>query len=137
GVFVFAELLELGNIQELAKHETHSKSFVLLELFAYKMYEDYMQNPTAYPSLNATQTTKLNHLSLITLASSRRILPYANLLRLLDTPFVRELEDLVIDAIYLDVLRGRLDQKKEQVEVEYTMGRNLAPGEVGSVLAEL
>ncbi|KAJ6557795.1 hypothetical protein B0H19DRAFT_1290916 [Mycena capillaripes] len=141
GVFVFAELLELGNIQEtttqLAKHETHSNSFALLELFAYKTYEDYMQNPTAYPPLNAAQTTKLKHLSLVTLASSRRILPYADLLRLLDTPSVRELEDLVIDAIYLDVLRGRLDQKKEQVEVEYTMGRDLAPGEVGSVLAAL
>jgi COP9 signalosome complex subunit 7 len=52
-------------------------------------------------------------------------------------PTVRELEDLIIDAIYLDILRGRLDQKQEQLEVEYTMGRDLAPGAVDAVLAAL
>lgn len=52
-------------------------------------------------------------------------------------PTVRELEDLIIDAIYLDVLRGKLDQKEEQFEVEYTMGRDLEPGKLESVLAAL
>jgi hypothetical protein len=87
--------------------------------------------------LNAAQTTKLKHLSIVTLASHRRILPYTSLLRSLDMPTVRELEDLIIDAIYLDVLRGRLDQKQAQLEVEYTMGRDLAPGAVEAVLAAL
>ncbi|KAJ6487588.1 hypothetical protein C8R45DRAFT_1213667 [Mycena sanguinolenta] len=137
GVFVFAELLELPNIQELKTHETHSKSFALLELFAYRTYEDYMQNKEAFPPLNAAQTTKLKHLSIVSLASQRRILPYADLLRALDMPNVRELEDLIIDAIYLDVLRGRLDQKQAQLEVEYTMGRDLAPGAIDTVLAAL
>ncbi|KAJ7111245.1 hypothetical protein C8R44DRAFT_833286 [Mycena epipterygia] len=137
GVFVFAELLELSNIQELSKSETHAKSFALLQLFAYRTYEDYMQNKDAYPSLNAAQTTKLKHLSIVTLASERRILPYTDLLRALDMPTVRELEDLIIDAIYLDILRGKLDQKQAQLEVEYTMGRDLAPGAVDAVLAAL
>ncbi|KAJ7665867.1 hypothetical protein DFH06DRAFT_1185246 [Mycena polygramma] len=137
GVFVFAELLELANIQELAKSDTHAKSLALLELFAYRTYEDYMQNPSAFPPLNAAQTIKLKHLSIVSLAAERRILPYAGLLRALDMPTVRELEDLIIDAIYLDVLRGRLDQKQEQLEVEYTMGRDLAPGAVDAVLAAL
>ena len=35
---------------------------------------------------------------------------------------VRDLEDLIIDAIYLDILCGKLDQKDSQLEVEYTMG---------------
>lgn len=52
-------------------------------------------------------------------------------------PTVRELEDLVIDAIYMDMLRGKLDQKEEQLEVEYTMGRDLEPGRLESVLAAL
>lgn len=52
-------------------------------------------------------------------------------------PSVRELEDLIIDAIYLDVLRGKLDQKESQLEIEYTMGRDLAPGKLESVLAAL
>ncbi|KAJ7202135.1 hypothetical protein GGX14DRAFT_463933 [Mycena pura] len=137
GVFVFAELLELSNIQELKNSETHAKSFALLELFAYRAYEDYMQNKDAFPPLNAAQTTKLKHLSIVTLASRRRILPYVDLLRALDMPTVRELEDLIIDAMYLDVLHGRLDQKQAQLEVEYTMGRDLAPGATDALLAML
>ncbi|KAJ6501785.1 hypothetical protein DFH09DRAFT_1001301 [Mycena vulgaris] len=137
GVFVFAELLELNNIQELGKSETHAKSLALLELFAYRTFGDYMQNKDAFPPLNAAQTTKLKHLSIVSLASERRVLPYTDLLRALDMPTVRELEDLIIDAIYLDILRGKLDQKQAQLEVEYTMGRDLAPGGVDAVLAAL
>ncbi|KAF7303581.1 PCI domain-containing protein [Mycena indigotica] len=137
GVFVFSELLELPNIQELKTNETHAKSFALLELFAYRTYEDYMKNKDAFPPLNTAQTIKLKHLSIVSLASERRILPYSDLLRALDMPTIRELEDLIIDAIYLDVLRGRLDQKQSQLEVEYTMGRDLAPGAVDSILAAL
>ncbi|KAJ7457677.1 hypothetical protein B0H11DRAFT_209238 [Mycena galericulata] len=137
GVFVFAELLELSNIQELSKNETHAKSFALLELFAYRTYEDYMQNKDAFPPLNASQTTKLKHLSIVTLASERRILPYGGLLRALDMPTVRDLEDLIIDAIYLDILRGKLDQKHSQLEVEYTMGRDLPASAIPFLLSAL
>ena len=55
----------------------------------------------------------------------------------LETPTIRELEDLIIDAIYLDILRGKLDQKEEQLEVEYTMGRDLEPERLGELLAAL
>lgn len=52
-------------------------------------------------------------------------------------PSIRELEDLIIDAIYLDILRGKLDQKEEQLEVEYTMGRDLELGKLETVLEAL
>lgn len=52
-------------------------------------------------------------------------------------PNIRELEDLIIDAIYLDVLRGKLDQSKELFEVEYTMGRDLEPGKLENILVAL
>jgi COP9 signalosome complex subunit 7 len=52
-------------------------------------------------------------------------------------PTIRDLEDLIIDAIYLDILRGKLDQKEQQLEVEYTMGRDLEPGKIEEVLAAL
>lgn len=52
-------------------------------------------------------------------------------------PTIRDLEDLIIDAIYLDILRGKLDQKEQQLEIEYTMGRDLEPGKVESVLSAL
>jgi len=137
GVFVFSELLEIPNIQELAKSEQHAQFYSLLQLFSYKTYEDYIQHKDTLPPLNPAQTTKLKHLSIVSLASEQRILSYPRLMQSLDMPSIRELEDLIIDAIYLDILRGKLDQKEEQLEVEYTMGRDLEPGKIEAVLAAL
>ncbi|KAI0761663.1 hypothetical protein BD413DRAFT_485635 [Trametes elegans] len=137
GVFVFGELLEQPNIQELASNEQHSRFYSLLQLFAYKTYADYIQHKDSLPPLNEAQTIKLKQLSLVSLAQDSRILPYNELLRVLDMPTVRELEDLIIDAIYLDIVRGKLDQKEGQFEVEYTMGRDLEPGKLEQLLLSL
>ena len=59
------------------------------------------------------------------------------LLEELQVATIRELEDLIIDAIYLDVLRGKLDQKEQQLEIEYTMGRDLEPGKLEKLLEAL
>lgn len=66
-----------------------------------------------------------------------QILPYSLLLEELQVATIRELEDLIIDAIYLDVLRGKLDQKEQQLEIEYTMGRDLEPGKLENLLEAL
>jgi len=137
GVFIFSELLELPNIQELANNEQHKKSYALLQLFAYKTYSDYLQYKDELTPLNQNQIVKLKHLTIVSLAADRRILPYPELLKTLEVSSVRELEDLIIDAIYLDLLRGKLDQKEEQLEVSYTMGRDLEPGKLEQVLAAL
>ena len=68
---------------------------------------------------------------------SAQILPYAQLLKALDIATLRELEDLIIDAIYQDIISGKLDQKEQQFEVEYVMGRDLGPGKVESLLNSL
>ncbi|KIY65822.1 hypothetical protein CYLTODRAFT_424018 [Cylindrobasidium torrendii FP15055 ss-10] len=136
GVFVFSELLDLPNIQELGSGD-HAKALSLLQLFAYKTYRDYVAHKDQLPTLNAAQITKLKHLTIVSLATEKRILPYSELLVALDMTNVRELEDLIIDAIYLDMLRGRLDQKESQLEVEYTMGRDLEPGKLEATLAAL
>lgn len=137
GVFVFSELLELPNIQELATNEQLAKFYTLLELFAYRTYTDYLQHKDSLPPLNQAQITKLKHLTLISLAMDRRVLPYAQLLQTLQMPTIRDLEDLIIDAIYQDVIRGKLDQKGQQFDVEYTMGRDVEPGKIESLLVAL
>lgn len=137
GVFVFAELLELPNIQELAKNEQHASFFSLLQVFSYQTYKDYLVNKDSLPQLNQAQIIKLKYLSIVSLAANRRILPYSLLLQELQMPTIRDLEDLIIDAIYLDILRGKLDQKEQQLEIEYTMGRDLEPGKAEAVLAAL
>lgn len=67
----------------------------------------------------------------------QQTLSYSLLLPMLQIGSIRELEDLIIDAIYLDVLKGKLDQKNEQFEVEYTMGRDLEPGRIDKLLVSL
>lgn len=68
---------------------------------------------------------------------SPQVLPYAQLLQTLQMPTIRDLEDLIIDAIYQDVIRGKLDQKGQQFDVEYTMGRDVEPGKIESLLVAL
>ncbi|KAH9891145.1 hypothetical protein C8Q73DRAFT_703050 [Cubamyces lactineus] len=122
---------------QLAGNEQHSRFYSLLQLFAYRTYADYIQHKDSLPPLNDAQIVKLKQLSLVSLAQDSRILPYDTLLRVLDMPTVRDLEDLIIDAIYLDIVRGKLDQKESQFEVEYTMGRDLEPGKLEQLLASL
>ena len=52
------------------------------------------------------------------LASEKKHIDYATLLKELDLSDVRELEDLIIDVIYADIIRGKLDQKNKQVREE-------------------
>ncbi|KIN99058.1 hypothetical protein M404DRAFT_1005027 [Pisolithus tinctorius Marx 270] len=137
GIFVFAELLDMPNIQELSMSEQYAPYISLLQLFSYRTYRYYLENKNAFPPLNAAQITKLKYLSIVSLATERRILPYSLLLEELQMPTIRELEDLIIDAIYLDILRGKFDQKEQQLEIEYTMGRDLEPGQLEKVLAAL
>jgi COP9 signalosome complex subunit 7 len=137
GVYVFGELLELPNIQELANSEQHASHYSLLQLFAYKTFPDYIQFKDSLPSLNDAQITKLKHLTLVSLAMEKRILPYQQLLEVLQISTIRELEDLIIDAIYMEVVRGKLNQKEQQFEVEYTIGRDVEAGKVETLLLAL
>jgi len=136
-VFVFAELLELPNIQELATSEQHAPFLSLLQLFSYRTFRDYLEHKNSLPQLNPAQITKLKYLTIVSLAEERHILPYSLLLEELQIESIRELEDLIIDAIYLDILRGKLDQKEQQLEIEYTMGRDLEPGKLEKLLEAL
>lgn len=137
GVYFFAELLDAPNIKQLASSEQHQAYYALLETFAYKTYMDYLQQKVALPDLSPTQITKLKHLSLLSYAMQQRVLPYSFLQTHLEIPTIRLLEDLIIDAIYLDIIRGKLDQNEQQFEVEYTIGRDVPPESVTEILSSL
>lgn len=42
-------------------------------------------------------------------------------------------QDLIIEAIYADIIHGKLDQKNKQVEVEYALGRDIKPETIGKI----
>ncbi|KAH0606670.1 uncharacterized protein H6S33_003504 [Morchella sextelata] len=138
GVFVFSELLEMPNIQALAGNADGAKYLDLLKIFAYGSYSDYKANATALPPLNPAQLHKLRQLSLITLASQGPShLTYASLLRTLDLPSTRSLEDLVISSIYASLLSAKLDTQSALVEVSSTAGRDVAPAEIPAMMRTL
>lgn len=50
---------------------------------------------------------------------------------------LRELEDLIIDVIYADIVRGKLDQKNSRLEVDYTIGRDIKPTDIDIIIQVL
>lgn len=47
---------------------------------------------------------------------------------------VRELEDLIIEAFYANIIRGKLDQLNNQLEIENAIGRDVTDEQVDDIL---
>lgn len=109
-IYVFGELLDVDNVKALAGTE-FEPYLSLLKLFAYGTYSEYLrakqQNPTSLPDLSNAMRVKLRQLSIVSLARSRRQIPYQIILQELDINNIRELEDLIIDIIYANVIKGK------------------------------
>ncbi|EEC13724.1 cop9 complex subunit 7A, putative [Ixodes scapularis] len=74
---------------------------------------------------------------LLDMPNIQECIPYSTLLKELDMKNLRELEDLIIEVIYADVVRGKLDQKNNQLEVDYTIGRDIRTEDIGTVIKVL
>uniref|UniRef100_A0A672HI66 PCI domain-containing protein n=1 Tax=Salarias fasciatus TaxID=181472 RepID=A0A672HI66_SALFA len=120
GLYVFSDILELPNVREL-ENGPHAPVYQLLNLFAYGTYCDY----------------KGIALACVGVFSSRQCLPYSLLLQQLELKNVRELEDLLIEAVYCDIIQGKLDQRNQQVEVDCSVGRDLGPNELPNIINTL
>lgn len=44
------------------------------------------------------------------------------------------MEDLIIEAIYADIIHGKLDQKNKQLEVDYAIGRDIKPEDIETIV---
>ncbi|RCN31953.1 PCI domain protein [Ancylostoma caninum] len=80
---------------------------------------------------------KLQQLSLITLAAnstSNRQLPYADVIQYLGLSSVRELEDIVIDAIYNKLIKARLDSKGQFIEVDDWASRDTPANNIPAIV---
>ncbi|XP_075237443.1 COP9 signalosome subunit 7 [Lycorma delicatula] len=136
GVHVFGELLSMPNIMELEKGP-NACYYHTLCLFAYGTYRQYLENKHNLIELNEIEKKKLQHLTIVTLATEMKCIPYSVLLQDLDIKNVRDLEDLIIEAIYSDIIHGKLDQKNSQLEVDYAIGRDTQPSNMGQVISTL
>ncbi|KAF7534870.1 hypothetical protein G7054_g5866 [Neopestalotiopsis clavispora] len=138
GTYVFAELLETPQIQALAESPEYAAHLTQLQIFSYGTYVDYQSKSADLPPLNEQQTLKLRQLSLLTLAKNPHNLSYASLQSALGLADARAVEELVISAIYADLIQAQLDPRNQTVLVSSVSPlRDLAPGSIPSMLANL
>jgi len=128
-IYSFCTLLDHPNIKSL-KGTEHSTWYNTLELFAYGTYKDYKADSknATYRNLDEKQLNKLKQLSIITISqeNNNKILYYNDIMKNLDIPSVRELEDLVIQNVYEGLMKAKLDQTKSRIEISYTLGRDIS-----------
>ena len=123
-IYGFAEFLRLDPIKNSLKQD-YPLLLSTLELFAYGSLSDYESQRSHFISLSSSARHKLQLLTLASLATHARILPYNLLLEQLQVATIRELEDLIIDGIYNQVIRGKLDQLNSRLNIEYAIARDI------------
>lgn len=136
--FIFAELLQTPQIQALASDPSFAPHHRLLQLFSWGTYQSYRDAASDLPALSEAQTQKLRQLSLLTLARDRAALTYDALLSSLGLDSTRQLEDLVVTAVYAGLLDATLDPARRAVQVSRIAPlRDLPPGAVPSMVSAL
>jgi COP9 signalosome complex subunit 7 len=78
----------------------HEKFYNTLNLFAFGTFRQYLDNKEKLITLTPLMDKKLKHLTILTLATQKKTLPYDDLMKELDIKNVRHLEDIIIEAIY-------------------------------------
>lgn len=134
-VFVFGEFVE--QLKSLQESDDHAAWYRLLEIFAFGTLSDYQSNADGLPALTPLMMKKLRHLTLISLAMKHKRLTYELLFKELSMSNVRELEDLLIDAIYSNIIDGKMDQKNSWIEIESTIARDIRKDQLQSMLTVL
>ncbi|XP_050436570.1 COP9 signalosome complex subunit 7b [Adelges cooleyi] len=134
--FVFAELLDCPNVVEL-ENTSYAPYLHVLRIFSHGTYLDYLNDKESLPELSTSQIKKLKYLTIVTLANKMKRIPYDVLLKELNVNNVRDLEDLIIEAIYSDVVAGELDQQSGYLEVDWTVGRDVAPNDIDTMIDTL
>lgn len=134
-IYFFGELLELQAVQELENDPSSRPYLTLLKIFAYGMFKDYLAQ--SLPEMNDIMCMKLRHLTVASMATKLKYIPYTDLLNELDMTNTRQLEDLLISAIYANVIRGKLDQQNSRLEVDWTIGRDIRPESLETISSTL
>lgn len=134
--FVFAELLECPNVIAL-ETTPHAPYLHALRMFSQGTYLDYLNKKEYLPELSEPQIKKLQYLTIVSLANKMKRIPYDVLLKELDVDNVRDLEDLIIEAIYSNVVSGELDQQSDYLEVDWTVGRDIGSNDIDNMIDTL
>jgi len=135
-IFVFAELLGMPNVQAL-KGTEHEAYLSLLELFCFGRCSDYRASGGTYPSLTEAQSHKLRLLSVLSLCRETRELSYDVIAKEIEADTTRDLEDVLIDAIYLGLVSGKMDQRARLFKVARAASRDVRVEDVARLTTNL
>ena len=135
-IFVFGELLALPQVQKLRQSPETAPVLTALEIFAYGTYSDYTKTP-GLPPMNEAQVLKLRQLTVVSLASRSKSLDYGQIIRETAVSNIREAENLVIACVYDGLLRARLDQRNQKVQVHWCAARDVRPARIDEMLVKL
>ncbi|PPJ52391.1 hypothetical protein CBER1_09785 [Cercospora berteroae] len=138
--YVFAELLQQPNIRALADNEQFAPTLTLLQTFAWGTWETY-KSTSGLPALSDAQALKLRLLSLLSFAAEKgnaSTLNYASLCSRLDLSSTVDLEHLVTQAIYSNLITATLNPAAQTVVITSVAPlRDIAPGSIQTMVSEL
>jgi len=136
-IFTFGELLHIEGITQLEGNESFLKEWKLLQLFTFGVYTDYLEHVEDFPTLSEGQIKKIRLLTIASLASTTKHVPYSLLMDKLGLQKLREVEDLIIEAMYAHIIKGKLNQKEQRLEVDFVIGRDIQPQMVDNIISIL
>jgi len=136
-VFVFGELLDCQNVQALRGSPDGTALLELLRIFAYGTYPDYRAQRSQLPELSAAQLRKLQLLTVVSLATKDKHIGFADLQAALDVSTARELEDLIIETVYQNLIVGKMDQENQCLIVESCACRDCRDEDIDYILETL
>ncbi|KAJ0104164.1 cop9 signalosome complex subunit 7a [Diaporthe amygdali] len=137
GTYIFTELLASPSIRGLASSPEYQPYLTQLQIFSNGLYSTYASTPNL-PELNDRQKLKLRQLSLLTLSRDKENLTYPALQQHLGLASPREVEDLVISAVYAGLLNAKLNPLRSVVQVASVAPlRDVQPATVPSIVATL
>ena len=134
-IYVFGEILMLQNVKDL-KNGQHVNVYNALTLFAHGKLSDY-NYPSVHLELDTSAYRKLQLLTIVALANEEKAIGYDKLFQELKVGNVRELEDLIIDAIYSGLIKAKMDQKARVLQVHSAVSRDIRSEDLPNMIEVL
>lgn len=128
-LYSFGELYEklsvkVNETKELGEDANVRAWMKTLEIFTYGTWSDYIGMGEGVSLLDDKQTKKLKQLSLASLAAESKQLKYDVIGQQLQIE-KPDLEAFLVDSIYDRVVVGKLDTKRQLLEVTHMVGRDV------------
>lgn len=136
-VYNFGELLDCPNVQALAASADSQRLVEALRIFAFGTYTDYKARQSDLPELTPAQKHKLQLLTVVSLATKDKYIKFADLQREVDISSPRELEDLIIEAVYQNLIAGKMDQENQCLIIESCSCRDCRDEDIDDIIATL